>query len=83
MIFQIHQRTFRPHVIVRERTQREDTYRIIERDDTCLIVMPSNSKEVLALQLLEHGVDKFAPANGNGVIITQDAHRKLNAKTAF
>ena len=83
MIFQIHQRTFRPHVIVRERTQREDTYRVVERQDTCLIVTPSNSKEVLALQLLEHGVDKFAPAIGNGVIITQDAHRKLNAKTAF
>lgn len=83
MIFQIHRRTFRPQVIVRERTQREDTYRIIERQDTCLIVMPSNSKEVLALQLLEHGVDKFAPASGNGVIITQEAHRKLNAKTAF
>ena len=83
MIFQIHQRAFRPHVIVRERTQREDTYRIVERQDTCLIVTPSNSKEVLALQLLEHGVDKFAPAIGNGVIITQDAHRKLNAKTTF
>lgn len=83
MIFQIHQRAFRPQVIVRERTQREDTYRIIERDDTCLIVTPSSSKEVLALQLLEHGVDKFAPANGNGVIITQEAHRKLNAPASF
>lgn len=83
MIFQIHQRTFRPHVIVRERTQREDTYRIVERQDTCLIVTPSNSKEVLALQMLEHGVDKFAPASGNGVIITQEAHRKLIAKKAF
>lgn len=83
MIFQIHQRTFHPQVIVRQRTEREDTYRVIERNDTCLLVMPSNSKEVLALQLLEHGVDKFAPANGNGVVITQEAHKKLNAKTNF
>lgn len=83
MLFQIHQRAFRPHVIIRERTQREDTYKVIEREDTCLIVTPSSWKEVLALQLLEHGVDKFAPANGNGVIITQEAHRKLNAPASF
>ena len=83
MIFQIHRRIFRPQVIVRERTQREDTYKVIERQDTCLLVSPSNSKEVLALQMLEHQVDKFAPALGNGVLITQEAHRKLNAKTAF
>ena len=83
MIFQIHQRTFRPQVIIRELTQRQDTHKVIEREDTCLLVSPSNSKEVLALQLLEHGVDKFAPASGNGVIITQEAHRKLNAKTSF
>jgi hypothetical protein len=83
MIFQIHQRVFRPHVIIRERTQREDTYKVIERQDTCLRVSPSNAKEVLALQLLEHGVDKFAPAAGNGVVITQEAHRKLNAPTSF
>jgi hypothetical protein len=83
MLFQFHQRVFRPQVIIRELTQRQDTHKVIEREDTCLLVSPSNSKEVLALQLLEHGVDKFAPASGNGVIITQEAHRKLNAPASF
>jgi hypothetical protein len=41
--------------------------------------MPHSAREVLALQMLEHQVEKFAPATGNGVLITEAAHAKLNA----
>jgi hypothetical protein len=32
-------------------------------------VIPANAKEVAYLRNLEHRVDKFAPARGNGVIV--------------
>lgn len=42
-------------------------------------VRPTNAKEVFALQMLEHRVEKFAPENGNGIFITPAALAKLNA----
>jgi hypothetical protein len=32
-------------------------------------VIPANAKEVAYLRNLEHRVDKFAPARGNGIIV--------------
>ena len=79
MIFQITQKIKRPTVIIASRTQVTDTVTTCEMPGVFHLVMPSNSREVLALQMLEHQVEKFAPATGNGVLITEAAHRKLNA----
>jgi hypothetical protein len=49
-------------------------------------VFPSTAKEVLALAMLEHRREKFAPApprgdiNGNGVLISAEALLKLDYK---
>jgi hypothetical protein len=79
MIFPITQRIQRPTVIIAQRTAYADSVRTTERNDTMHLVMPHTAREVLALQMLEHQVEKFAPAEGNGVLITEAAHRKLNA----
>lgn len=42
-------------------------------------VMPGNGREVQALRMLDHGVDKFAPASGHGVIITKAALDAMDA----
>lgn len=48
-------------------------------------VFPASAKEVFALQMLEHRVEKFAPATcngddrGNGILITAEAFRKFNS----
>lgn len=41
-------------------------------------VFPIDGREIFALRMLEHHKDKFAPASGNGVLITQDAFYKFN-----
>jgi hypothetical protein len=40
-------------------------------------VYPKTCREVSALQMLQHHVDKFAPADGNGIIITKNAMMKF------
>ncbi|MBU6170616.1 MAG: hypothetical protein KGQ87_03865 [Verrucomicrobia bacterium] len=79
MIFPITQRIKQPTVIIAHRTQIADSVRTVQLAGTYHLVMPSNAREVLALQMLEHQIDKFAPAEGNGVLISESAHRKLNA----
>jgi hypothetical protein len=43
-------------------------------------VSPQCPQEVYALQMLETRVDKFAPAEGDGIIISAEALAKLDAK---
>jgi hypothetical protein len=40
-------------------------------------VFPVDARENSALRMLEHHVDKFAPANGNGILITDEALKKF------
>lgn len=42
-------------------------------------VIPSSGKEVRALQMAEHQLDKYAPANGDGVIVTPKFLANLDA----
>jgi hypothetical protein len=79
MIFPITQRIKQPTVIIAHRTQVSDTVKTVQLSGTWHLVMPHTAREVLALQMLEHQIDKFAPADGNGVLISESAHRKLNA----
>lgn len=47
-------------------------------------VFPSNQKEWLALTMLEHGREKFAPdcpkssVNGNGALVSHEALQKID-----
>jgi hypothetical protein len=79
MIFHITQRIKNPTVIVASRTQITDSVTTRQIAGTMHLVMPHSAREVLALQMLEHQKEKFAPAVGNGVLITESAHQKLNA----
>jgi hypothetical protein len=79
MIFPITQKVKSPTVIIASRTLVSDTVKTVQLSGTWLLVMPHTAREVLALQMLEHQMEKFAPANGNGVIISESAHEKLNA----
>lgn len=79
MIFPITQRITAPTVIMASRSEVADTIKTVQLSGTYHLVMPHTAREVLALQLLEHQFEKFAPANGNGVLISEAAHRKLNA----
>ncbi len=40
-------------------------------------VFPSNGMDVRFIQWLEHHTDKFAPARGNGILISQRAFDNL------
>lgn len=42
-------------------------------------VVPKCAREICALQLMDHRVDKFAPAKGDGVIVTGEALARLDA----
>lgn len=42
-------------------------------------VIPTCIKEINALKMLEHRFDKFAPATGDGVLITAAAMKMLDA----
>lgn len=41
-------------------------------------VFPSNGEDVAFLQWLEHHTDKFAPAKGDGIFISQQAFDRLS-----
>ena len=79
MIFPITQKVKSPTVIIAKTTDYQPTVTTVQLSGTWHIVMPHTAREVLALQMLEHQIDKFAPAEGNGVLISESAHRKLNA----
>lgn len=42
-------------------------------------VVPQTPREIAALRMLDHRVDKFAPADGNGAIVSASALAKLDA----
>ena len=44
------------------------------------LVFPNNAREVLALQMMIHHVDKFAPATGGGVIVSNNYLAMLDAR---
>jgi len=44
-------------------------------------VSPQCPQEVYALQMMETRIDKFAPAVGDGIIVSAEALAKLDAKS--
>lgn len=55
------------------------TFEPEEKNGTFFRVIPNTLKEINALKMLEHRIDKFAPATGNGVLITSAALKMLDA----
>lgn len=41
-------------------------------------VVPETPREIAALRMLDHRIDKFAPAEGNGAIVSAEALAKLD-----
>jgi hypothetical protein len=62
-----------PDIIRRMRTSEGDVYNDIQIIGDFYRVMPVNAKEWWYLATLEHGVDKHAPAKGDGIIVLQSA----------
>lgn len=44
------------------------------------LVFPDNAREVLALQMMEHRIDKFAPSTGGGVLVSNHYLAMLDAR---
>lgn len=43
-------------------------------------VIPLTAKEISALRLMDHQVDKFAPASGSGVMVSVQALEKFTTE---
>lgn len=69
-----------PEVIMpaQKSTGTSTSYEVTTLNGTYYRVSPQTSREIMALQMLEHHVDKFSPAHGDGVILTPEALRKFS-----
>jgi hypothetical protein len=71
-MFQNRKKVSYPAVIIKGKTYANgdsNTQQIALMGDHYRI-KPTNEKEVMALAMAEHQVDKFAPVNGEGIIVT-------------
>ena len=63
----------RPH----QRLGGTTAYDVTRKPGTHYRLSPQTADEIFALQMLEHGVEKYAPAHGDGVIVTSSALSKF------
>jgi hypothetical protein len=56
-----------------------DVYERRQLDGTYYLVEPSCPMEISFLRLLEHRIEKFAPATGEGIIVSAEALAKIDA----
>lgn len=77
-MFNVISKELDPEVVIRTQAKERGRYDY----DTGIVkgkflrVKPETSKEVFAIQWMEHHVEKFAPARGEGILITVDAAEK-------
>ena len=64
-----------PKVLLRQDNpvKNEFTFKMQERVGKFYRVIPTNAKEVLYLRALQKGYDYFAPAEGDGLIVSAHA----------
>lgn len=73
-------KTINPQVIIKSHNAiHGSAYRPRELKGTHYHVSPQCGREVMALQMLETGIEKFAPVEGGGVILTIEAMAKMDA----
>jgi hypothetical protein len=64
----------------RPEPDREGTvYERRQLDGTYYLVEPSCPMEISFLRMLEHRIEKFAPATGEGIIVSAEALAKIDA----
>lgn len=76
-MFDIIQKVKNPQVLKLVQLRGLTFFESHELKGTFYKIRPSTAKEVFALQMLEHRVEKFAPAEGNGVLVTAEALAKF------
>lgn len=78
-MFAVRQKVRHPEVIMPEgRRDNVISYVPTRLSGNYFRVAPKSPREIFALQMLEHHREKFAPAHGDGVIVTEDALRKFS-----
>lgn len=78
VMFPVRQKCAHPEVIMPEtRVSNTRSYTSTLLSGVFFRVCPKTSREILALQMLEHHKEKFAPTHGDGVIVTEEALRKF------
>lgn len=77
-MFDITERVNNPQVVIPKEHKEKVYYERTARKGPLYKVFPHTAKEVFALQMLEHRVEKFAPADGNGIYITPQALAKFS-----
>ena len=77
-MFSLREKIKNPEVIMPDKNGRtSESYSRAELTGTYWRVYPTSAREVSALRLLDHRVDKFAPATGSGIIVTEAALAKF------
>ena len=73
--------TQNPEVIIKSETLTgQDGFNAEQILGKFYLVSPVDAKEIFAIQNMIHGEDKFAPAKGNGIIVSAAALATLDAK---
>jgi hypothetical protein len=78
-MFPIHRKIKNPEVIMplTDKISQRTSYERQTLLGTFYNVTPTTEREVMALRMLDHRVDKFAPAQGEGVILTAESFQKF------
>ena len=76
-MFEILQKVKNPRVLKPVQLRGLTSFEAHELKGIYYKIIPSNAKEVFALQMLEHRAEKFAPAEGNGILVTAAALAKF------
>ena len=66
-----------PEVIFHKKNINRESFEEKQLPGVWHRIHPDTSRDVMALRMLEHRREKFAPAHGNGVIISDAALRKF------
>ena len=72
-MFHLRKRETEPTAIVTTQGDKFLTYRTKRLTGKWWRVYPTDGREVMALQMLQHHADKFAPAFGGGALIKEEA----------
>lgn len=67
-----------PDVVQRVEKDGKDEYNRVTRQGKFRKVLSLTGREHTAMRMLIHGEEKFAPASGDGILITESAFRKFN-----
>jgi len=79
-MFSIHTKERSPSVISPRIKGNRVEWNTTQIDGTLYRVTPTTAREVMALRMLTHREQKYAPAHGNGALISEFAFAQLTAR---